>query len=201
MCSPQPLLQVTKTFCRALRDCGCKSRSQESVAARATIVARGASIRDQSSTGEIRVSLFTRTGVLTLIMASLTACAASSQSVQRGSESVATGESQAAGAALAGTWHGTLTDPQGIGHPIELTLVVNGGIATGTIVGVTPDGPQSIKNGKVQRNQLSFQIDFKTPYGDEAVIQFSGTVYGNRIRGVHGSPGMPMDLAWEATKR
>lgn len=142
-----------------------------------------------------------RTGVLTLFVASLAACAGTTGGPARqAAASVPASQTQNAGAPFSGTWHGTLTDPEGIGHPIEMTLAVNGTAATGTITGVTPE-PRPIDNGKVQRDRLSFEINFKTPEGMDAVIRFEGTVYGNRIRGVHGSPGMPMDLVWEATRQ
>jgi hypothetical protein len=150
----------------------------------------------------------TRIGTFALAMASLGACAATASKSAPAGVSATASTMQAAtsgaqdAAALSGTWHGTISDPQGGEHDIQLTLAVNDSALTGTLAGGPPNGsPQPIRNGKAERNKLAFQISFKSPDDEDIVILFEGTVYGNRIRGVHGTRGMPMDFTWEATKQ
>src|SRR5215475_9250925 len=85
---------------------------------------------------------------------------------------------------LTGKWSGTITDPGGITHELTFDLKSEGNKLTGTVTGGPPNGEkQRIVNGKVDGDQLSFEIKTQGPQGETITLPFSGKVSGNRIAG------------------
>jgi hypothetical protein len=100
---------------------------------------------------------------------------------------------------LNGAWTGQITDPSGNPHPLTLQLKVDGNKVTGTITGGPPSGEeQPLVNGKIEGDQLSFDVKTQGPAG-EIVLAYKGKVAGNRIQGSNDSP--MGSLPWEATKK
>lgn len=101
---------------------------------------------------------------------------------------------------LTGVWTGHLTDPMGNKHDISLRLKVAGDSVTGTLTGGPPSGEeQSLVNGKLQGDQLSFDVKTQGPGGGTLVLTYKGTIAGNRIQGSQESPMGA--LPWEVTKQ
>ena len=99
---------------------------------------------------------------------------------------------------VSGAWSGQLTDPAGNTHPITLQLTLAENKVTGTLTGGPPLGEaQSLVNGKLEGDQLSFDVKAQGP-GGEIVITYKGQVTGNHIAGTSHSP--VADVPWEATK-
>lgn len=105
----------------------------------------------------------------------------------------------AAAAAPSGTWTGTLKDPAGGSHRLTLKLTVSGSRVTGSIVGGPPMGQeQSITNGRLTDQKLSFEVHTPTPDGQTIVFHYQGTISGTTI---HGTANTPMgSLPWTVTK-
>ena len=107
---------------------------------------------------------------------------------------------EARAADLTGTWAGRITDPAGNKHEITLSLKVDGTGVTGTLTGGPPNGEQqSLVNGKIDGEQLSFTVNAQGPGGQAMTLPYKGKVAGNRIQGTVESPmgGLP----WEVTKK
>ncbi len=108
---------------------------------------------------------------------------------------------------LTGKWTGHITDPGGITHELTFTLKSEGDKVTGTVTGGPPVGDkQRIVNGKLEGDQLSFDVKSVGPTGETMTISYSGKVNGNKITGAIGSGGMQAPsggatVPWEVTKK
>ncbi len=66
------------------------------------------------------------------------------------------------------TWIGTFTNSRGDKRPLTLNLTTDGGKLTGTVTGGPPTGEeQPISNGKIDGDQLSWEIDAAAQRGKE----------------------------------
>jgi hypothetical protein len=101
---------------------------------------------------------------------------------------------------LTGTWIGQITGPAGEKHDLTLDLKLDGIKVTGTLTGGPPAGEQqTIVNGKLAGDQLTFEVQTSGPGGESLTLIYKGTVSGNKIQGSNDSP--MGSLPWEATKR
>jgi hypothetical protein len=102
---------------------------------------------------------------------------------------------------VSGTWTGAIKETEADrGHPITLLLKMNGATVTGSLTGGPPRGAeQPLVNGKLQGDQLSFNVKDQGPQGEPLTIPYKGRVADGRIRGTVPSP---MGTAtWEVTKQ
>jgi hypothetical protein len=101
---------------------------------------------------------------------------------------------------LTGTWTGQITGPGGDKHELTLKLKSDGAKVTGSIAGGPPTGEQlPIVNGKLEGDQLKFEVQAAGPAGESLTLSYKGKVSGNKIQGSHESP--MGTLPWEATKQ
>jgi hypothetical protein len=82
-------------------------------------------------------------------------------------------------AKVAGTWEMTSEGPNGP-RTQTLTIQQDGGTIKGTLKGTRGESPLE---GTVTGNKLSFTVKRQTQDGDTMVIEYSGTVDGNSIKG------------------
>jgi hypothetical protein len=83
---------------------------------------------------------------------------------------------------VTGTWSGYIADPGGNNHDISLNLKTDGNKVTGTMTGGPPMGAeQQIVNGKLDGDQLSFEVNAQGPGGESLTPTYKGKVSGNRI--------------------
>jgi len=80
--------------------------------------------------------------------------------------------------AVDGTWNVTVNSPMGA-QKSTLNLKANGSSLTGSAQ--SPQGAQEIANGKVDGNNVSWQISITTPM--PMTLEFSGAVDGDKISG------------------
>ena len=80
--------------------------------------------------------------------------------------------------AVDGTWNITVNSPMGA-QKSTLTLKTSGGTLTGTAAGA--QGSQELQNGKVDGNNVSWDISITTPM--PMTLSFSGAVDGDKISG------------------
>jgi hypothetical protein len=101
---------------------------------------------------------------------------------------------------LTGVWAGQLTDPQGNKHDLTFHLKADGNGFTGTMTGGPPNGEeQAIVNGKVEGDQLAFDVKVQSPGEDSLLLTYKGKLVGNRIQGSQQSP--MGNLRWEVTRK
>jgi autotransporter translocation and assembly factor TamB len=101
---------------------------------------------------------------------------------------------------LTGTWTGQITGPAGEKHELTLKLKSDGAKVTGSITGGPPTGAeQPIANGKLEGDQLEFEVQAPGPGGESLTLTYKGKVSGNKIQGSNESP--MGSLPWEATKQ
>lgn len=71
-------------------------------------------------------------------------------------------------AEVTGVWKGQLTDREGSLHDVSIDLKADGTKVTGTVVGMPTGSMLTVKNGKIEGPQLSFQISVNNPGGESA---------------------------------
>jgi hypothetical protein len=147
------------------------------------------------------MSQLMKAGALALLIAALSGCSAMSREPDPGAATPVAAPTAASAQDLSGTWTGTISDPGGgRGHPITLTLKVDGETVTGTLTGGPPTGDeQHLANGKLKSDQLFFSVKALGPEGQPFVITYKGKVAGNRIEGTNTAP--MGTLSWEVTKK
>lgn len=80
--------------------------------------------------------------------------------------------------AVDGKWNVTVNSPMGPQKSV-LDLKADGGVLTGSAAG--PQGPQALTDGKVDGNNVSWNMAMTSPM--PMTLGFSGTVDGNKISG------------------
>src|ERR1019366_6582043 len=90
---------------------------------------------------------------------------------------------------VTGTWQGQATDPQGSAHDLTLNLKADGNTLTGTIL--MKRAPQAISNGKIDGDQISFDVVASGPDqgADSQKLTFTAKVTGNQMQGSATLPG------------
>src|SRR5580704_17515899 len=77
---------------------------------------------------------------------------------------------------LSGTWSGQITDPGGNDHPIALVLEADGSKFTGSLTVGPPMGDkQTVENGVLNGDEISFDIKIASPGGD-FVMTYKGKI-------------------------
>jgi len=99
-----------------------------------------------------------------------------------------------AAADVGGTWHGSFTNSRGDKRDLTFNLKRDGDKVTGTISGGPPMGEeQPITNGRIEGNQLSWELHATVPAGNklsskgrggnDLLFKYRATVNGNQIEG------------------
>jgi hypothetical protein len=90
---------------------------------------------------------------------------------------------------VTGVWIGQITGPNGDTHDLTFNLKADGNKVSGTISGGPPNGAeQTIVNGKVERNEVSFDVNTEAPDGTTIKLSYVGNIVENQIRGSAGTP-------------
>jgi len=99
-----------------------------------------------------------------------------------------------------GVWTGSIADPRGGDHELTLNLKVDGDSVTGTFSGGPPMGEtQSLVNGRLSGDRLSFELELKGPRGENILARCEAKLTESQLRGTHKTP--MGTLAWEARKQ
>ena len=80
--------------------------------------------------------------------------------------------------AVDGTWNITVNSPMGA-QKSAVTIKTSGNTLTGSAQ--SPQGSQELANGKVDGNNVSWQISITTPM--PMTLEFTGAVDGDKISG------------------
>ena len=102
------------------------------------------------------------------------------------------------GAEVSGVWKATAEGPQG---QLERTFTfkADGSKLSGETVSQMM-GKSAIENGKVDGDNLSFQIKVKFQ-DQEMVIQYKGSVNGDTIKLTSRFPGLGDDIVWSGKRQ
>lgn len=99
------------------------------------------------------------------------------------------------------TWTGKIIDidPNHTAHDLTINLKADASKITGTVTGPPNGEEQTIENGKIKGNQVSFEINATGPDGNPVKYTYTCTIKGNQMQ---GSVGTPMgSLSFTATKK
>jgi len=90
---------------------------------------------------------------------------------------------------VTGDWRGQIVLPSGVKHDLKFHLQVAGNKITGTVTGGPPTGEeQTIANGRIVGEQVSFEIDTTAPDRTEIKLTYAGKITGDQIQGSVASP-------------
>lgn len=100
-------------------------------------------------------------------------------------------------AKLGGTWNAKTVSPRGTTEQ-TITIKQTGKTFTGEMT--TSQGTkEAIKDGKVNGNQIEFNVERKQANGEMAMVLYKGTVKGDEITGTFiGASGR--EVEWTATR-
>jgi hypothetical protein len=96
----------------------------------------------------------------------------------------------ALGADATGKWQGTAT--AGKGGPQTFNLKQSGSELTGTVEGGR-GGPVDIKNGKVDGDNISFDVT-REIHGNAMTLKYSGKIEGDTLKLTVETPGGPREM-------
>jgi hypothetical protein len=90
---------------------------------------------------------------------------------------------------VTGDWRGQIVLPSGVKHDLKFHLQVAGNKITGAVTGGPPTGEeQTITNGRIDGEQVSFKIDRTAPGRTEIELTYTGKIAGDQIQGWVASP-------------
>ncbi len=101
---------------------------------------------------------------------------------------------------VTGNWSARVTTPRGDVRDLVFHLEGSGDTLTGSVAGVEPESALVIRNGTVQGDDVSFQVQTRGPEGGLATFTFSARLSGNSMKGTvaRGEPGQ--SIAFTATR-
>ena len=100
-------------------------------------------------------------------------------------------------AKLNGTWNAKTVSPRGTAEQ-TITIKQTGKTFTGEMT-TSQGAKETIKDGKINGDQIEFNVERKQPSGDTAMVPYKGTVKGDEITGTFtGASGRDVD--WTATR-